>query len=91
MRKRRADHWFEIVGLAERRAAAPKREFAVEGPALVPLRVMASAALLARGSDLEDASAVEVALPDGTRLRFPRDVTAAFLVEVIAALRASAC
>ena len=91
MRKRRADQRFEIVEPSVQRSADPKQEFAVEGPALVPLRVIASAAPLARRSGIEDASTIEVALPDGTQLRFPRDVTAAFLVEVIAALRVSAC
>ena len=91
MRKRRADQRFEIVGPTERRAATPKREFSVEGPALVPLRVIGSTAPLARRSDLGEAGSIEIALPDGIRLRFPRDVAAAFLVEVIAALRVSAC
>jgi len=91
MRKRRADERFEIVGPTAQRTTLPKREFAVDGPALVPLRVIASAAPLARRSDVEGASALEVVLPDGTRLRFPASVTAAFIIEVISALRVSAC
>lgn len=91
MRKRRADQRFQIVEPLARRSATPKREFAFEGPALVPLRVVASTPPLAPRLGIEDASIIEVALPDGIRLRFPRDVTAAFLVEVTAALRVSAC
>jgi len=91
MRRRRSDVRFEIVDPTARQRARPKREFVVDGPALVPLRVIASAAPLARRSELEDASTIEVALPDGTRLRFPCEVTASFLVEVLTALRFATC
>jgi len=91
MRRRRSDVRFEIVDPAARPRARPKRAFAVDGPALVPLRVIASAAHLARRSEVEDASAVDVALADGTRLRFPSEVTASFLVEVLTALRSAPC
>jgi len=87
--RKREDWRFELVDRALRRSAASKHGVAVEGPALVPVRVIASTAPSARQSNAP--GALEVVLPDGTRLRFPRDVSSAFLVEVVTALRTSTC
>ena len=81
---------FEIVGTATPRSAPRKRAFTVDGPALVPVRVIPSTASLTRRSEPEQGS-IEVALADGTRLRCPADVSSAFVIEVIAALRSAAC
>lgn len=92
MPRQRDDQRFRIVDPKARRPAARKRAFVVDAPALVPLRVIASAAPVARGLDVEESSAVDVALPDGTRLRFPPGASATFVVEILAALRSvSAC
>ena len=90
MRRRRDDERFEIVGTAAPRSAPPKRAISIEGPALVPVRVIPSAASLTRRSGPEQ-GLIEVALVDGTQFRFPADVSAAFVIEVITALRSTAC
>ena len=56
----------------------------------MPVRVIPSTASLTRRSEPESVS-VEVALTDGTRLRFPAEASAEFIVEIITALRSAAC
>ena len=91
MRRRHDDVLFEIVEPAKRRGASARRALDDEVPALVPVRVVPSTAPVAQQADVGDAGSVEVVLPDDTRLRFSRDVSAVFLVEVVASLRSSAC
>ena len=91
MRRRHDDFRFEIVEPAKRRGAGARRALDDEVPALVPVRVVPSSAPLAQQADFGDAGSVEVVLPDDTRLRFSGGVSAAFLVEVVASLRSSAC
>ena len=91
MRRRQEDVRFEIVEPVRRRGASARRALDDEVPALVPVRVVPSTAPVAQQADVGDAGSVEVVLPDDTRLRFSGGVSAAFLVEVVASLRSSAC
>ena len=60
------------------------RQSVADLPSLVPVRVIASGAPLARCSTDGD---VEVELSDGVRLRFGREVTSEFVVEIVSRLR----
>jgi len=91
MRRCRDEVRFEIIDPAARRFAPTRRALSDEGPAIVPVRVIASTAPLARRDAVDDVGCVEVALPDGTRLRFPASVSSSFLVQVVVALRAAPC
>ncbi len=92
MRRRSGDVRFEIVDPAATRREAPRRCFPLaKVPSLVPVRVVGSIAPLARRSEADDASLIEVLLADGTQLRLPTSVGVSFIVEVLSALRAATC
>lgn len=92
MRRRQADERFEIIEPAVRRQVTPRKCVSpVDGPALVPVRVIASTAPVARQVGLEQTGSVDVILVDGTRLRFPAGVSATFVAEIIVALRSGPC
>jgi len=62
------------------------RRDAPDEPSLLPVRVVPSTAPLARRDD--DATVVEVVLPDGVSLRFSGTAALAAVVEVVSRLRA---
>ncbi len=91
MRRRNYDHRFELVAPAAHAVAAARRAPLEGTPLFVPVRVVASTAPVARQVDLEQGRSVDVAFPDGTQLHFAAGVSAAFVVEVVAALRSATC
>jgi len=88
MRRRHADLRFEILAPAVRRATSTTL---LDGaPLFVPIRVIPSTAPVVR-QVTEHTGTVDVTLADGTQLHFAAGVSAAFVVEILCALRPASC